>query len=97
MMCAAQYPSAQAVLAGVGTAGQRALVQSIQIAWPPPSGPTMLVVLWPSFFRPSTISPGTAVLELIDAFVMQAAADIDRLLHVAAIVEMCQHVHCPTG
>jgi hypothetical protein len=47
-----------AVLARIGTAGQRALVQSIQIAWAPPSGATTLVVLCPSFFRPSTMSWG---------------------------------------
>src|SRR5438445_13459105 len=56
---AAQYPSAQPSLRGSEPPVSVPLSQSIQIAWPPPSGPTTPVVLCPSFFRPSTTSAGT--------------------------------------
>src|SRR5664279_3976076 len=54
-----QYPSAQPSLRGSEPPVSVPLSQSIQIAWPPPSGPTTLVVLCPSFFRPSTMADGT--------------------------------------
>jgi hypothetical protein len=54
-----QYPSAQPSLRGSEPAVSVPLSQSIQIAWPPPSGPTTLVVLCPSFCRPSTMAAGT--------------------------------------
>src|SRR5882672_1912763 len=54
-----QYPSAQPSLRGSEPPVSVPLSQSIQIACPPPSGPTTLVVLCPSFLRPSTISAGT--------------------------------------
>src|SRR6202158_3078885 len=54
-----QYPSALPSLRGSEPPVSVPLSQSIQIAWPPPSGGTTLVVLCPSFFRPSTISAGT--------------------------------------
>src|SRR5471032_707450 len=54
-----QYPSAQPSLRGSEPPVSVPLSQSIQIAWPPPSGPTTLVVSCPIFFRPSTTEAGT--------------------------------------
>src|SRR4029079_6289197 len=53
-------PSAQPSLRGSEPPVSVPLSQSIQIAWPPPSGPTTLVVLWTLFLRPSTLSDRTA-------------------------------------
>src|SRR5882757_3519821 len=85
-----------AVLARVGAAGQRALV---------PVDPDRLTAaerrnhaggLMPELLQALDNAGGHPVLELIDALVMQAARHIDRLLHVATIVEhVGQHMHLP--
>src|SRR5436309_10871178 len=85
-----------AVLAWIGAAGKRALV---------PVDPDCLTAaergddaggLMPELLQALDDIAGHAVLELIDIFVMQAARHIDRLLHVATIVEhIGQHVHLP--
>src|ERR1700730_498301 len=85
-----------AVLARIGAAGQRALV---------PVDPDRLTAaerrnhaagLMPELLQALDDVGGHAILELIDAFVMQAARHIDRLLHVAAAVEhVGQHMHLP--
>src|SRR5882757_2136504 len=82
-----------AVLARIGAAGQRALV---------PVDPDRLTAaerrnhaagLMPELLQALDNVGGHAVLELIDAFVMQAARHIDRLLHVATVVEQVgQHM-----
>src|SRR3954453_18783682 len=54
-----QYPNAQPSLRGSEPAVSVPLSQSIQIAWAPPSGGTVLVVLSPIFCRPAPISFGT--------------------------------------
>src|SRR5882762_1893192 len=82
-----------AVLAGIGTARERALV---------PVDPDRLAAaeraddaggLVAEFLQALDDLGRHAVLELIDALVMQAARHIDRFLHVAAIVEdVGQHV-----
>src|SRR4029077_2659264 len=76
-----------AVLARIGTASQRALV---------PVDPDRLSAaertdhaggLVPDLLQPLDDCGRHAVLELIDALLVQAARHIDRLLHVAAVVE----------
>src|SRR6267154_3643165 len=84
------------VLAGIGTADQRALV---------PVDPNRLAAaertdhaagLVPDLLQALDDLGRHAVLELVDALVMQAARHIDGLLHVAAIVEhVGQHVALP--
>src|SRR5216684_2060561 len=84
------------VLARIGAAGERALV---------PVDPDRLTAaergdyaggLMPELLQALDDIAGHAVLELIDAFVMQATRHIDRLLHVATIVEhVGQHVNLP--
>ena len=69
------------------------LSQSIQIAWPPPSGLDDAGGLVADLLQPLDDLGRHAVLELVDALVMQAARHIDRFLHVAAVVEdVGQHV-----
>src|SRR5438132_8367836 len=76
-----------AVLARIGTARERALV---------PVDPDRLAAaertdqaggLVADFLQPLDDGGGHAVLELVDALIMQAARHIDRLLHVAAVVD----------
>src|SRR6267378_329248 len=85
-----------AVLARIGTAGQRALV---------PVDPDRLTAterrdhaggLMPELLQALDDRGGHAVLELIDIFIMQAARHIDRLLDVATVVEhVGQHMRLP--
>src|SRR5229473_192725 len=85
-----------AVLARIGTAGQRALV---------PVDPDRLTAaerrdhaggLMPELLQAVDDRGGHAVLELIDIFIMQAARHIDRLLDVATVVEhVGQHMRLP--
>src|SRR5712671_4194552 len=84
------------VLARIGAAGERALF---------PIDPDRLTAaerrddaggLMPELPQPLDDIGGHAILELIDIFVMQAARHIDRLLHVATIVDYVgKYVHLP--
>src|SRR5712671_1476715 len=84
------------VLARIGAAGKRALF---------PIDPDRLTAaergdhvggLMPELPQPLDDIGGHAILELIDIFVMQAARHIDRLLHVATIVDYVgKYVHLP--
>src|SRR5450631_1122602 len=85
-----------AILARIGSAGERALV---------PVDPDGLAAamrrdeargLMPELPQAIDDVGRHAILELVDAFVMQAARHVDRLLHVAAVVEhVGQHMHLP--
>src|ERR1700753_1444710 len=76
-----------AVLARIGTAGQGALVpvdpdRLRTTEWSYHAGS-----LVPEFLQALDDVGGDAILELIDALIVQASRHIDRFLHVAAIVE----------
>src|SRR4249920_2477030 len=89
-------PQRAAVLARIGTAGERPLV---------PIDPDRLTAtewsdyaraLMPQLFQPLDDIRGHAILELEDIFIMQATRHVDRFLHVATVVEhVGQHMHLP--
>src|SRR5262249_32659622 len=76
-----------AVLARIGAAGQRALVPIDPDRLPAAERSNQARGLVAELLQAFNGRSRHAVLELIDALVMQAARHIDRFLHVAAIVE----------
>src|SRR6202045_3915631 len=76
-----------AVLARIGTAGQRALVPVDPDRLAAAERPDHARRLVPELLQALDDGGRHAVLELIDALVVQATGHIDPLLHVAAIVE----------
>src|SRR5450432_581187 len=75
-----------AVLARIGSAGQRALVPVDPDRLTAAERPDHAGGLVPELLQALDDGGGHTVLELIDALVMQAARHIDRFLHVATVV-----------
>src|SRR5712671_700196 len=89
-------PERAAVLAWIGTARERALVPVDPDRLTAAERPDHAGGLMPELLEALDDIGWHAILELVDAFVMQAARHIDRLLHVATVVEhVGQHMHLP--
>src|SRR5947207_12681212 len=76
-----------AVFARIGAAGERTLVPIDPDRLTAAERPDHAGSLMPELLQALDDIGGHAILELIDVFIVQAARHIDRLLHVATIVE----------